>query len=358
MARWITSSTVLGLRLAASVSTWRRIIGRRAAPVQGLVEGAPLSLQCRRSRVFPIAREFPSRNMDPRPSSGERVPEPLESGAVPRFHRPLLDHITGHDELKELPRALLPELAREIRSQLHETISRIPGHYASNLGVVELTIALHRAFDFRRDRLVLDVGHQCYPHKMLTGRARRFDRLRREGGLCGFPHPGESPQYDLFNPSHAGCAGSSALGLAVAGRMLDRKGRCVAVVGDGALTAGIAFEALNHAGHLKEDLLVVFNDNGCSISYNTGALSDACALLRGGRAVDPLDDLPGAFFRCLGFHYSGPIDGHDLGALEEWLESLKALRGPRLLHVITRKGRGFPWSEADPVAWHAGKPYV
>ena len=302
---------------------------------------------------------------------------------------PLLDHIKGHDEVKKIPMALLPKLAQEIRTKIHETISQTPGHFASNLGVVELTIALHRVFDFRKDRLVLDVGHQGYPHKMLTGRAHLFHTLRQENGLCGYPHPHENPEYDLFNTSHAGCAVSSILGLAVADRKLGRHNKCVAVVGDGAMTAGLVFEALNHSGHLKEDLLVVFNDNGCSISQNTGALSATCSRVRKtgifkkarqkgkaliesipyvGKDVEKfaegvfgaashLTHSPGALFLDLGFQYFGPVDGHDFESLHEWLEEMKQHPGPKLLHVITQKGRGFPWSEQDPVTWHGGKPY-
>ena len=305
------------------------------------------------------------------------------------IQEPFLNHIKGHDEVIKIPMTLLPKLAHEIRTKIHETISQTPGHFASNLGVVELTIALHRAYDFRKDRLVLDVGHQGYPHKMLTGRANQFHTLRQENGLCGYPHPHENPEYDLFNTSHAGCAVSSILGLAVADRKLGRSTHCVAVVGDGAMTAGVVFEALNHSGHLKEDLLVIFNDNGCSISQNTGALSATCSNIKKsgmfkkarekgrelleripyvGRdmekfahdvmgAASHLTHSPGAMFLDLGFQYYGPVDGHDFESLQEWLAEMKSVKGPKLLHVITQKGRGFPWSETDPVTWHGGKPY-
>ncbi|MCW8131726.1 MAG: 1-deoxy-D-xylulose-5-phosphate synthase [Planctomycetota bacterium] len=302
---------------------------------------------------------------------------------------PFLAHIKGHDEVKRIPMALLPKLAQEIRNKIHETIQQTPGHYASNLGIVELTVALHRVFDFRRDRLVLDVGHQGYPHKMLTGRAHLFHTLRQENGLCGYPHPKECPEYDLFNTSHAGCAVSSVLGLAVADRKLERDTNLVAVVGDGAMTTGITYEALNNAGHLKENMIVILNDNGCSISVNTGALSATCSAIRKsgmfnsvrskgreliekipyvGRDVEKfaanvfgaashLTHSPGAIFLDLGFKYYGPVDGHDFHALHEWLEFLKHEKGPKLLHVITQKGRGFAWSETDPVTWHGAKPY-
>jgi len=302
---------------------------------------------------------------------------------------PFLAHIKGHDEVRKIPHALLPKLALEIRQKIHETIQKTPGHYASNLGVVELTIALHRSFDFRKDRLVLDVGHQGYPHKMLTGRAHLFHTLRQENGLCGYPHPKECPEYDLFNTSHAGCAVSAVLGLAVADRKLSRDTQVVAVVGDGAMTTGITYEALNNAGHLKENVLVILNDNGCSISVNTGALSATCSSIRKspvfnsvrskgkelieripyvGKNIEKfahdvfgtashLTHQPGAIFLDLGFKYYGPVDGHDTQALEEWFEFLKHEKGPKLLHVITQKGRGFAWSEQDPVTWHGAKPY-
>lgn len=302
---------------------------------------------------------------------------------------PFLNHIKGHDEVKKIPMALLPKVAQEIRNKIHETIQKTPGHYASNLGIVELTIALHRVFDFRRDRLVLDVGHQGYPHKMLTGRAHLFHTLRQENGLCGYPHPQECPEYDLFNTSHAGCAVSSVLGLAVADRKLDRDTNLVAVVGDGAMTTGITYEALNNAGHLKENMLVILNDNGCSISVNTGALSATCSVIRKSGAFKSVRDkgkvliekIPfvgkdvekfaenvfgaashlthgsGSIFLDLGFKYYGPVDGHDFEALHEWLEFLKHEKGPKLLHVVTQKGRGFKWSETDPVTWHGAKPY-
>lgn len=313
-----------------------------------------------------------------------------EAAEIPcEIPRPFLAHIKGHDEVRKIPLALLPELAAEIRTKIHETISQTPGHFASNLGVVELTIALHRVYDFRRDRLVLDVGHQGYPHKMLTGRAHLFHTLRQENGLCGYPHPHECPEYDLFNTSHAGCATSSVLGLAVADRKLGRQTNLVAVVGDGAMTTGLTYEALNNAGHLKENLLVIFNDNGCSISVNTGALSATCSRIRKSgvfktvreQAKDLLERIPyvgkdvekfahdvfgaashlthapGAMFLDLGFKYFGPVDGHDFESLHEWLEAMKGIQGPKLLHVATQKGRGFKWSEEDPVTWHGGKPY-
>jgi len=306
--------------------------------------------------------------------------------AVPE---PFLTHIKGHDEVKQIPMALLPKLAQEIRNKIHETIQQTPGHYASNLGIVELTIALHRVFDFRTDRLVLDVGHQGYPHKMLTGRAHLFHSLRQENGLCGYPNPKECPEYDLFYTSHAGCAVSSVLGLAVADRKQHRDTSLVAVVGDGAMTTGLTYEALNNAGHLKENMLVILNDNGCSISVNTGALSSTCSIIRKsgafksvrekgkeliekipfvGKNVEKfaenvfgaashLTHSPGSIFLDLGFKYFGPVDGHDFQALHEWLEFLKHEKGPKLLHVITQKGRGFKWSETDPVTWHGAKPY-
>lgn len=302
--------------------------------------------------------------------------------------QPFLEHIRGPEDVKQIPAELLPRLAHEIRNKIHESVQQTGGHLASNMGVVEMTIALHRVFDFSKDRLVFDVGHQVYTHKMLTGRAKKFHTLRQAEGLSGFPHHHEDPVYDLFLSSHAGCAVSSTLGLAVADRHLGKDTNCVAVVGDGAITAGLAFEALNHAGHLKENLLVIFNDNGCSISANVGALSSTCSEIRKtgifrrvrdkSRALlekipygknaerlaervlgvaSHLTQSPGAIFLDLGFEYFGPVDGHDFESLHEWFEAMKETKGPRLLHVITHKGRGARWAEEDPETWHGAKPY-
>lgn len=301
---------------------------------------------------------------------------------------PFLDHVCGHQDVLKIPAALLPKLAHEIRQRIHECVSTNGGHLASNLGMVELTIALHRVFDFREDRLVLDVGHQAYPHKLLTGRAGLFHTLRQRGGVSGYPNPRES-QYDLFHTGHAGCSVSTILGLAVADGKAGRRTHCVAVTGDGALTSGMVFEALNHAGHLNLDLLVILNDNGCSISPTTGALSASISNIRATQfykefrergkelleripyvgkdverfakgvlgAASRATHAPGALFMDLGIRYFGPVDGHDMEALERWLRQMKDIPGPKLLHVVTQKGHGLPWAAKDPVTWHGARPY-
>ena len=302
--------------------------------------------------------------------------------------RPFLKHITGSADVKKIPVEYLGELAAEIREKINDTVQTTGGHLSSNLGVTELTIALHKVFDFPNDRLILDVGHQVYPHKLLTGRYEQFHSLRQKGGISGYPNPHES-EYDLFMTAHAGCSVSSALGMAVGDHIQGRQNHCVAVVGDGALTAGLIFEALNHAGDLKEDMLVILNDNGCSISLTTGALSATCSDIRKshifkqvkGKGKEFLEKIPfvgkdverfaehafevvnraahapGSLFRDLGFRYYGPVDGHDIPALIRWLTEMKSVKGPKLLHVATNKGHGLPWAAKDPVTWHGAKPY-
>lgn len=302
--------------------------------------------------------------------------------------QPFLENIRGPEDVKKIPMPLLPVLAEEIRFKIHSAVKENGGHLSSNLGVTELWIALHRVFDFSVDRVVADVGHQIYPHKLLTGRASRFHTLRQANGIAGFPDHREDPVYDEFHTSHAGVAVSSTLGLAAGDHRQGIGSHCVAIVGDGALTAGLTFEALNHAGHIKEDILVIFNDNGCSICPNVGALSEMSSKVRKtglykrakhmGKSV--LERLPlghqaeklaervmdaashfthpaGAIFKDLGFEYYGPIDGHDLEDLHEWLGYMKTVKGPKLLHVVTHKGRGMKWAEEDPYSWHGGKPY-
>ena len=280
----------------------------------------------------------------------------------------LLGRVNTPDDLRALPAAELPQLAGELRRYLIETLGRVGGHFAANLGAAELTLALHRCFDTPRDRLVWDIGHQAYPHKILTGRRGQLETICRLGGLHPFCHRGES-EYDTFGGGHAGTAISAAAGIAAALKVRGEKHRVVAVIGDGGMTTGMAYEALNHAGHLGLDLLVVYNDNDMSISENVGALRDASARLvkRLGLhqaphlARPPVDfdghnqahlDDPGALFQTLGFAYSGPIDGHDLNALTTALEQLKDQPGPMLLHVITVKGKGFEPAVADPIAYH------
>ena len=292
---------------------------------------------------------------------------------------PLLEQIDTPLELRQLPETRLPALAHELREFLIQTVARTGGHFSANLGAVELTIALHYVFNTPDDRLVWDVGHQTYPHKILTGRRARMGSLRRKNGIAGFPKRGESP-YDAFGVGHSSTSLSAALGMALAAERAGSDRQVVAVIGDGAMTAGMAFEALNHAGHLKSDLLVVLNDNEMSISPNVGALSAHLTQLlssrlfstvrEGGKKV--LSHVPpmlevarraeehvkgllipeGTLFEELGFKYFGPVDGHDLLALIQTLRNLRALTGPRLLHVVTRKGKGYQRAEEEPVGYH------
>jgi 1-deoxy-D-xylulose-5-phosphate synthase len=270
-----------------------------------------------------------------------------------------------------------------MRDELVRVLSIRPAHFASNLGVVELCLALHLSFDFRRDRLIWDTGHQIYPHKLITGRFGRFESIRTRGGLMGYPNPHESP-YDLFMTGHAGCSVSCALGLKVGDELRGEGDRhSVAVIGDGALPSGIVFEALNNAGGLGKDLLVILNDNEMSICPRVGALArclDQARLttfyqgskrhirevlaripLVGGMATHALEQIKdglkasltgGMLFEELGFRYFGPIDGHDLPGLRRWLRDVKNQRGPILLHVLTQKGHGVPQASADPVTYH------
>jgi 1-deoxy-D-xylulose-5-phosphate synthase len=278
----------------------------------------------------------------------------------------LLGRVNTPTDLRGLPDAELPALAMEMRRYLIETLGRIGGHFAANLGTVELSIALHRVYDTPNDRLVWDVGHQAYPHKMLTGRRARLDTIRRHGGLAPFLLRSES-EYDSFGAGHSSTALSAAAGMAAAARLNGESRRVVAVIGDGGMTAGMAFEALNHIGHLGLDVLVILNDNDMSISENVGALRDYSARLvkKLGMAAphsarpasnEPHNeahlDHPGALFETLGFTYTGPVDGHDLPALTKQLEQLRAARGPQLLHLITYKGKGFEPAEADPITYH------
>ena len=291
---------------------------------------------------------------------------------------PLLEQIDTPLDLRQLPEARLPELACELREFLIQTVAKTGGHFAANLGTVELTVALHYVFDTPEDRLVWDVGHQTYPHKILTGRRTRMETLRRKGGIAGFPKRDESP-YDTFGVGHSSTSLSAALGMAIAAEQANSDRKVVAVIGDGAMTAGMAFEALNHAGHLKPDLLVILNDNEMSISPNVGALSAHLTKLLSGRffssvreggkrmlsRVPPMLEVarraeehvkgmfaPGTLFEELGFNYFGPVDGHDLPTLVQTLHNLRALKGSRLLHVVTRKGKGYPPAEDEPVGYH------
>ena len=290
----------------------------------------------------------------------------------------LLQHIQSPEDLRRLSRHQLKPLADELRAYLLESVSKTGGHLSSNLGTVELTIALHYVFNTPHDRLVWDVGHQTYPHKILTGRRERMGSLRQLGGLSGFPRRDES-EYDAFGTAHSSTSISAALGMALAARQKGENRRAVAIIGDGAMTAGMAFEALNNAGVSDCNLLVVLNDNDMSISPPVGALNRYLAQLMSGRfyaaakevgkqvlkGAPPLFELakrietqakgmvlPATLFEKFGFNYIGPIDGHDLESLIPTLENIRHLTGPQFLHVVTRKGHGYELAEADPVTYH------
>jgi 1-deoxy-D-xylulose-5-phosphate synthase len=291
---------------------------------------------------------------------------------------PLLSHIDSPEDLRALKATDLPQLAREARQFLIDTVATTGGHLAANLGTVELTLALHYVFDTPEDRLLWDVGHQSYLHKIITGRRSQMGSLRQKGGLSGFPRRGESP-YDSFGVGHSSTSISAALGMAIAAAKKGSQRRVVAVIGDGAMTAGQAFEALNHAGTLDANLLVVLNDNDMSISPNVGGLSNYLARILSGRTYSTVREgskkvlagmptvwelarraeehmkgmvIPGTLFEELGFNYIGPIDGHDTDALVKTLRNLRALSGPQLLHVVTRKGKGYQPAEDNPCKFH------
>ncbi len=290
----------------------------------------------------------------------------------------LLESIASPDDLRRLPRQDLPQLADELRAFVLESVSRTGGHLSSNLGTVELTIALHYVYNTPRDRLVWDVGHQTYPHKILTGRRERMPSLRQLGGLSGFPTRSES-EYDAFGTAHSSTSISAALGMALAAKRKGEDRKAVAIIGDGAMTAGMAFEALNNGGVAEADLLVILNDNDMSISPPVGALNRYLAQLMSGqfyaaaknvgknmlKVAPPLFELakrleehakgmvvPATLFEKFGFNYIGPIDGHDPDSLIPTLETIRQLKGPQFLHVVTRKGCGYKLAEADPVAYH------
>ncbi len=296
-----------------------------------------------------------------------------------RPETPLLDCIDTPADLKSLDVAELDFLARELRLFLLYSVGQTGGHFGAGLGVVELTIALHYVFNTPEDRLVWDVGHQAYPHKILTGRRERMLSMRQAGGLAAFPSRAES-EYDTFGVGHSSTSISAALGMMVASRMQNLDRYNIAVIGDGAMTAGMAFEALNHAGHLDDNVLVILNDNNMSISNNVGGLSSYFARMwaskpynfvrTGGkrvlskippalkaahRAEEYLKGMvsPGTLFEEIGFNYIGLIDGHDINRLVEILGNMKTLRGPKLLHIVTQKGKGYSESENDPFGMHA-----
>jgi 1-deoxy-D-xylulose-5-phosphate synthase len=296
---------------------------------------------------------------------------------------PILSQIDSPADLRELDENLLPELAEEIRAFLLQSLSQTGGHLASGLGSVEITIALHYLFDTPNDRLLWDVGHQCYPHKILTGRRDQMAGLRQQGGLSGFPKITES-EYDHFGAGHSSTSISAALGMAIAARSqgIDRK--TVAIIGDGGMTAGMAYEALNHGGAIDNDLLVILNDNEMSISPNVGAMSKYLSSIWSGKIYTSLRSgskkvlkripsawelakraeehvkgmvTPGTLFEELGFSYFGPIDGHNLGDLLSLIRNLQQLTGPRMLHIVTRKGKGYPPAEEDACKFHGVGPF-
>jgi 1-deoxy-D-xylulose-5-phosphate synthase len=263
----------------------------------------------------------------------------------------LLTRIDSPTDLRRLADEQLPQLAEELRASLLDSVARSGGHLSAGLGTVELAIALHYLYDTPQDALVWDVGHQAYPHKMLTGRRDALAGIRRRDGISGFLKRDESP-YDAFGAGHSSTSISAALGMAAAARQQGSATRAVAVIGDGALTAGLAFEALDHAGELGTDLLVVLNDNGMSISENVGALCRHLA----SRGHGPVQDVDG-FFDALGFNYRGPVDGHDLPLLLTEIRRLQGIPGPKLLHVRTVKGKGYARAEAEPIKYHGVTPF-
>lgn len=290
----------------------------------------------------------------------------------------MLESINSPADLRRLDRKQLPQLATELRAFLIESVSQTGGHLSSNLGTIELTIALHAVFNTPEDRLVWDVGHQCYAHKILTGRRQGMSGLRMHGGVSGFPKRTESP-YDTFGVGHSSTSISAALGMALAAKHKGEERKAIAIIGDGAMSAGMAFEALNNAGVADADMLVILNDNEMSISPPVGALNNILTRLMSGKTFNvarqgarhmlgfapPLLELarraeehvkgmiaPGTLFEEFGFHYYGPIDGHDLDALIPTLENLRDLKGPKFLHVITKKGQGYKLAENDPILYH------
>lgn len=294
-------------------------------------------------------------------------------------HYPLLAQANTPDELRQLPQEALPQVADELREFLLKSVGMSSGHFASGLGTVELTIALHYVYNTPFDRLVWDVGHQAYPHKILTGRREQMPTIRQKNGLHPFPWRGES-EYDTFSVGHSGTSVSAALAMAVAAEKEGAGRKVVAVIGDGAMTGGMVFEAMNHAGDLHNDMLVVLNDNEMSISENVGALNNHLAQLMSGRFYTTIREggkkvlqgmpvikemakrteehlkgmvVPGTLFEELGFNYIGPIDGHDVNAMVETLRNMRNLKGPQILHIMTKKGKGYEPAERDPIGWHA-----
>jgi 1-deoxy-D-xylulose-5-phosphate synthase len=306
---------------------------------------------------------------------------PTTFHAIPRERplTPLLDRANTPDELRRLGEAELETLADELRQYLLYTVGQTGGHFGAGLGVIELTVALHYVFDTPDDRLVWDVGHQAYPHKILTGRREQMGSLRQKDGIAAFPRRAES-EYDTFGVGHSSTSISAALGMAIAARLQNSKRKAVAVIGDGAMTAGMAFEAMNHASDVGANMLVILNDNDMSISKNVGGLSNYLAKIISSRTYSNMREgskkilshlpgaweiarkveehakgmlVPGTLFEELGWNYVGPIDGHDLPTLLATLRNMRDLDGPQFLHVVTKKGKGFAPAEADPIGYHA-----
>lgn len=291
---------------------------------------------------------------------------------------PLLDKIDLPSDLRQLPADDLVELSNELRDFLISSVSKSGGHLAAGLGTIELTVALHYVFDTPNDKLIWDVGHQAYPHKILTGRKNSISTIRQKDGITPFVTRAES-EYDAFGVGHSSTSISAALGMAIAAKLNDEQKRTVAIIGDGGITGGMAFEALNHAGALDANLLVILNDNDMSISPNVGAMKNYLAKILSGKFYTTVKEgskkvmsnmpsvwelarrteehvkgmiVPGTLFEELGFNYIGPIDGHDLPTLVKTLSNLKDLQGPQFLHVVTQKGKGFSPAEADPIGYH------
>ncbi|EKA36375.1 1-deoxy-D-xylulose-5-phosphate synthase [Pseudomonas aeruginosa ATCC 14886] len=307
------------------------------------------------------------------------MPKTLHEIPRERPATPLLDRASSPAELRRLGEADLETLADELRQYLLYTVGQTGGHFGAGLGVVELTIALHYVFDTPDDRLVWDVGHQAYPHKILTERRELMGTLRQKNGLAAFPRRAES-EYDTFGVGHSSTSISAALGMAIAARLQGKERKSVAVIGDGALTAGMAFEALNHASEGDADMLVILNDNDMSISHNVGGLSNYLAKILSSRTYSSMREgskkvlsrlpgaweiarrteeyakgmlVPGTLFEELGWNYIGPIDGHDLPTLVATLRNMRDMKGPQFLHVVTKKGKGFAPAELDPIGYHA-----
>src|SRR5512139_2641675 len=297
---------------------------------------------------------------------------------TPHAAPPLLERVNSPEDLRHLGIAELKQLADEVRNFMISSVSRTGGHLSSGLGTVELTIALHHVYNTPTDRLIWDVGHQSYPHKILTGRRDRMGTLRQKDGLSGFPKRDESP-YDAFGVGHSSTSISAALGMAIAAQKEGTGRKVIAVIGDGAMTAGMAFEALNHAGDLDANLLVILNDNEMSISPNVGGLSNYLARILSGKLYSTMREgskkvlqrmptvwelakraeehmkgmvVPGTLFEELGFNYIGPIDGHDMTTLVGTLRNMRELSGPQFLHIVTRKGKGFAPAEQNPLTYH------